>query len=74
MQYELEGETYFEVMSISRADLEEHFADDDLAEAIKKLADEDMNAIAEQMGQELFTRIFWITLNNTTHAYIAKKS
>ena len=74
MQYESDGETYFEVMSISRDDLNEHFGDDDLSEAVKKLTDEDIEAIAEQMGHALFTSIFWQTLDEVTRAHIARKS
>ena len=73
MQYISDGETYFEVMSISRADLEEHFADDDLAESVKKLTDDDINAIAELMGQELFPHMYWGLLNSIAREYIAKE-
>jgi hypothetical protein len=74
MEYELDGETYFEVMSLSRDDLESHFADDDIADAIKKLTNEDIEAIAEHMGQTLLSNIFWQTLDEVTRAYIARKS
>ena len=74
MQYESDGETYFEVVSISRDDLNEHFADDDIAEAVKKLSNEDIEVIANQMGHALFTSIFWQTLDEVTRAHIAKQS
>jgi hypothetical protein len=70
MQYVLDGEMYFEVMSISRDDLEQNFADDDIAESVKKLTDEDINAIAEHMGRKLFTTEFWRRLDEATREYL----
>ena len=74
MHYELDGEMYFEVMSISRDDLMTQFGDDELFEAVEKLSDEEINAIAERIGRKLFTTEFWQLLEEATREYIGNKS
>lgn len=71
MEYDLDGQKYWEVASISREDLEDFLETDELT----KLSDEDMQMIAERFGQEAFRNNaqFWGNLERITKELLLKK-
>lgn len=72
MEYELDGMKYWEVASISREDLKDlEFTE----EEINQLSDEDMQAIAEQFGQQAFRNNaqFWGNLERIAKEHLSKK-
>ena len=60
---------YFEVTSIHRDDLKEHFTPEEIA----KLTDEDMSSIASDMAEAYCDGQFWDDLKNYTRRILDER-